>query len=46
MSGLKILNLYHTLITEKGVALLKAGLPNCQIIFDRDSALPARRGRS
>jgi len=45
MSNLKVLNLYHTLISEKGLAQLKAGLPGCSIIFDRDSALPARRGR-
>ena len=45
MSGLKVLNLYHTLVTEKGLAQLKAALPACGIIFDRDSALPARRGR-
>jgi hypothetical protein len=46
MPGLKVLNLYHTLVTEKGLAELKAALPGCGIIFDRDSALPARRGRS
>jgi hypothetical protein len=45
MSGLKVLNLYHTLVTEKGLAQLKAALPGCGITFDRDSALPARRGR-
>jgi hypothetical protein len=45
MSGLKVLNLYHTLVTEKGLAQLKAALPGCEITFDRDSALPARRGR-
>jgi hypothetical protein len=45
MPNLKVLNIYHTLITEKGLAQLKAALPGCSIIFDRDSALPARRGR-
>jgi hypothetical protein len=45
MPSLKVLNLYHTLITEKGLAQLKAALPDCGIVFDRDSALPARRGR-
>jgi hypothetical protein len=46
MAGLKQLNLYHTLITEKGFADLKAALPECKVVFDRDSALPSRRGRS
>ena len=45
MAGLKSLNLYHTLVTEKGVAELKASLPSCNIVFDRDSALPNRRSR-
>lgn len=45
MRDLKVLNLYHTLVTEKGLALLKSALPGCGIVFDRDSALPARRGR-
>jgi hypothetical protein len=45
MPNLRVLNIYHTLITEKGLAQLKAALPSCSIIFDRDSALPARRGR-
>ena len=43
--SLQSLNLYHTLVTEKGLARLKAGLPRCGIVFDRDSTLPARRGR-
>jgi hypothetical protein len=41
---LKLLNLYHTLVTEKGLETLKAALPACQIIWDRDSSLPTRRG--
>jgi hypothetical protein len=45
MSALRSLNLYHTLVTEKGLERLKAALPQCGIVFDRDSALPARRGR-
>ena len=44
MPELRVLNLYHTLVTEKGLAELKAAIPGCGIIFDRDSALPARRG--
>jgi hypothetical protein len=43
MSALKSLNLYHTLVTEKGMAELKAAMPSCDIVFDRDSALPNRR---
>jgi len=45
MCALKSLNLYHTLVTEKGLARLKTALPDCGIIFDRDSTLPSRRGR-
>jgi hypothetical protein len=43
MTGLKSLNVYHTTVTEKGVQGLKAALPNCHVVFDRDSALPNRR---
>jgi hypothetical protein len=41
---LRYLNLYHTLVTEKGYEALKAALPKCEIVFDRDSAQPTRRG--
>lgn len=43
MAGLKSLNLYHTLVTEKGMQEVQKALPACQIVFDRDSALPNRR---
>ena len=43
MTGLKSLNLYHTLVTEKAMQELKSALPSCEIVFDRDSALPNRR---
>ena len=43
MTGLKTLNLYHTLVTYKGFTALKAALPKCQIVYDRDSSLPNRR---
>jgi Leucine-rich repeat (LRR) protein len=46
LHDLRVLNLYHTLVTEKGVAQLKNALPACAIVFDRDSALPTRRGRA
>jgi len=41
---LKLLNLYHTLVTEPGYKKLKEALPGCHIIWDRDSSLPTRRG--
>jgi hypothetical protein len=44
MRTLKNLNLYHTLVSEKALAQLKVALPECAIIYDRDSTLPARRG--
>ena len=43
MKKLEVLNLYHTLVTEEGIARIKAALPNCQVTWDRDSALPNRR---
>ena len=33
------------LVTEKGMQALKASLPACEIVFDRDSALPVRRSK-
>jgi hypothetical protein len=45
MASLKDLNLYHTLVTEAGMNELRSALPNCEIVFDRDSALPNRRSR-
>lgn len=44
MTRLRRLNLYHTLVTEPGQKKLQAALPDCRIIFDRDSSLPNRRG--
>lgn len=41
---LKLLNVYHTLLTDAGFAKIKAALPGCRIIYERDSALPLRRG--
>ena len=43
MTSLKSLNLYHTLVSEKGYQRLRQALPGCQIVYDRNSALPARR---
>lgn len=43
MTELRSLNLYHTLVTEKGNEELKTALPGCQIVFDRDSSQPNRR---
>ncbi len=45
MTSLRELNIYHTLVTEKGMLALKTALPDCKIVFDRDSALPNRRVR-
>ncbi|MGH9672751.1 MAG: hypothetical protein ACRD44_06175, partial [Bryobacteraceae bacterium] len=44
ITTLKHLNVYHTLVTEKGHQELKKALPACEIIWDRDSSLPNRRG--
>jgi hypothetical protein len=45
MTDLRALNIYHTLVTESAWQALKSALPGCQIVFDRDSALPNRRIR-
>jgi hypothetical protein len=45
MTELRALNIYHTLVTENALLALKTALPECQIVFDRDSALPNRRIR-
>jgi len=33
-------------VTEKGLQSLKTALPQCEVVFDRDSALPNRRAKS
>jgi len=33
------------LVTEKGLQELTTALPACEIVFDRDSALPSRRSK-
>src|SRR5690606_5596975 len=43
LAALRSLNLYHTLIRDEGVAELSGRLPDCRIIWDRDSTLPNRR---
>ena len=43
MPNLRIVNLYHTLVTEGGAKKLKELLPKCQVIWDRDSARSNRR---
>jgi Leucine-rich repeat (LRR) protein len=44
MKSLRLLNLYHTLVSEEGHARLVKALPQTKIIWDRDSKLPNRRG--
>ncbi|MBS1831430.1 MAG: hypothetical protein JST65_01885 [Acidobacteria bacterium] len=41
---LRLLNLYHTLVSEDAFHKLSAALPGAKIIWDRDSKLPNRRG--
>ena len=43
LRGLKELDLYHTLVSEKGFEQLKALLPGCRIQYDRDSTRRERR---
>jgi len=44
LDHLKVLNLYHTLVSDSGYQALHTALPDCKIIWDRKSALPVRRG--
>ena len=41
--SLRQLDLYHTLVTDKGFERLKTALPGCQIHYERDSAKRERR---
>jgi hypothetical protein len=43
MPNLQSVNLYHTLVTEKGAKRLREARPKCEVIWDRDSARPNRR---
>jgi hypothetical protein len=43
MKSLKRLNIYHTFVTEKAMKELQAALPDCNIVYDRDSSQPNRR---
>ena len=40
---LRSLDLYHTLVSEKGYARIKSAVPKCNIFWDKDSTLPSRR---
>jgi hypothetical protein len=43
IQSLKQLDLYHTLVTDKGFEQLKSALPQCVIHYERDSAKRERR---
>jgi hypothetical protein len=43
MPALKLLDLYHTLVSERGYERIKSSLPLCNILWEKDSALPSRR---
>lgn len=43
MPKLKYVNVYHTMITDKGHEALRKLRPDLQVIYDRDSSLPNRR---
>jgi len=44
LDSLEVVDLYHTLVTEGGLEKLQSILPQCRIIWDRDSGLSNRRG--
>ncbi|PYR40736.1 MAG: hypothetical protein DMF93_10265, partial [Acidobacteria bacterium] len=43
IKSLRELDLYHTLVTDKGYEQLKQALPGCRIHYERDSAKRERR---
>ena len=43
MKGLRTLNLYHTQVTQAGVDRIKAALPECKVLWERDATAPNRR---
>ena len=43
ISTLKSLDLYHTLVSDKGYERIKTSVPKCSIFWDKDSTLPSRR---
>lgn len=44
LKKLRVLNLYHTTVSEAAYERLKKELPGTRIVWDRDSKLPNRRG--
>jgi hypothetical protein len=43
LANLKVLNVYHTAVTEKAFERFHSAVPSCNVVWDRDSALPNRR---
>jgi hypothetical protein len=43
MPNLKYVNLYHTMLTDKGYEALKQARPGLRVVYDRESSLPNRR---
>jgi hypothetical protein len=42
-TNLKFLNIYHTTVSQQAFDKLKAAIPSCKVVWDRDSGLPNRR---
>jgi hypothetical protein len=40
---LKSLDLYHTLVSDRGYQQIRSALPECQILWEKDSSLTSRR---
>ena len=43
VTTLKALDLYHTLVSEIGFRQLRTSLPQCNVFWEKESALPTRR---
>jgi hypothetical protein len=43
LGELDYLNLYHTLVSETVFGTLRDALPDCEIVWEKESALPNRR---
>jgi hypothetical protein len=44
MDKLRLLDLYHTQISENAFESLKGALPQCRILYQKESGFPGRRG--
>ena len=44
INTLRLLDLYHTKVSEDAYKSLQGALPQCKILYQKDSGFPSRRG--